>query len=90
MTALQNSLIEYEIRRGEEIERRSDGAPIPGGGAVGNASVRATWVRLDNSGAGIVSYQGKEYVVVPRGAASIPQGTTVMLSYADGLYFADF
>ncbi len=53
-------------------------------------SVTGTWVRLGESGEGIVSYNNKNYVTVPIGFISIPKGTELELSYANGIYYSKF
>lgn len=53
-------------------------------------SVTGTWVRLGESGEGIVSYNNKNYVTVPIGFISIPKGTELELSYANGVYYSKF
>ena len=53
-------------------------------------SVTGTWVRLGGNGEGIVSYNNKEYVTVPIGFISIPKGTELELSYANGIYYSKF
>ena len=53
-------------------------------------SVTGYWVRLDESGAGVVSYNNKEYVTKPIGFVSIPSGLEVELSYANGVYYSKY
>lgn len=53
-------------------------------------SVPGAWVRLGNSGEGVVKYNNKEYTTKPIGFISIPQGTDVELSFANGLYYSKF
>jgi len=53
-------------------------------------SVTGYWVRMDASGAGIVSYQRKEYVCEPIGFVSLPKNTPVELTFAHGIYYAKF
>lgn len=67
-----------------ELERRD--RPAQAGDFVG--SVNATWVRLDESGAGVVSYNDKEYYTKRIGFTSIPAGTDVELSFANGIYYS--
>jgi hypothetical protein len=82
-SAIEASLVERII----ESERRAEGAEIRGDF---ESSVKASWVRLDDSGAGVVLYKGKEYMVKIIGSFSIPKGTPVELSYAKGIYFATY
>lgn len=51
-------------------------------------SVTGKWVRLAENGAGIVAYNGKEYVTKPIGFTSIEKGHAVELSYARGVYYS--
>lgn len=53
-------------------------------------SVTGVWERLGNSGEGIVKYRSKSYVTSPIGFTSIPAGTEVELSYANGIYYSKF
>lgn len=62
-----------------------------GGGVKGDfdGSVGGTWVRLDSdTGAGVVSYNDKEYFTKRIGFTSIPAGTSVELSFGDGIYYS--
>lgn len=87
MDALAAAIEASVVERIVESERRADGAEIKGDF---DGSVNASWVRLDESGAGIVLYKGKEYKVKIIGSAAIPKGTLVELSYAKGIYFATY
>ena len=71
------------------IEGREEGRVAATRGDF-EGSVKATWVRLDQSGAGIVRYKGKDYKVRTIGFLSVSKGTIVELSYANGTYFAKF
>lgn len=52
-------------------------------------SVAGIWVRLDSeNGAGIVTYNDKEYVTKPIGLTSIPAGTAVELTFGNGIYYS--
>ena len=53
-------------------------------------SVTGYWSRLGDSGEGVVSYNKKEYIAKPIGFVSLPAGTEVELSYANGIYYAKF
>jgi hypothetical protein len=53
-------------------------------------SVTGSWVRLDESGAGIVKFNNKEYTTETIGFVSVPKGTSVELSFADGTYFSKY
>lgn len=87
MGALETSQMSHSMRRGDEIVRRSEGAEIRGDF---EGSVQAEWVRLDEAGAGVVSYKGREYKVKTIGFTSIPKSSIVELTYARGVYFAKF
>jgi hypothetical protein len=87
MSALDMAMQEYRTRRMIEMERRSEGAEVRGD-FVG--SVKAAWVRLDQGGAGIALYKGREYKTRTVGFSSLPKGSVVELSYAKGVYFASF
>lgn len=70
-----------------EVERREAGVKVSGDF---EGSVTGYWVRLDKTGAGIVEYNGKQYVVKSVGFTSASRGTEVELSYAQGVYYAKF
>ena len=70
-----------------QIEKREDGTLIQGD-FEGN--VTGYWVKLDKNGAGIVSYKRKQYVTKPIGFTSLPKGTEVELSHANGVYYSKF
>lgn len=53
-------------------------------------SVTGYWVKIGDSGEGVVSYNNKEYITKPIGFISIPKGTEVELSYANGIYYSKF
>ena len=70
-----------------QIERLEQGGVIQGDF---EGSVTGYWVKLAQSGAGIVSYNKKEYVTQPIGFTSLPRGTEVELSHANGIYYSKF
>lgn len=70
-----------------DVERREKGFFVEGDF---EGSVTGTWVRLDESGAGIVKFNNKEYVTETIGFVSVPKGTSVELSFADGTYFSKY
>lgn len=51
-------------------------------------SVQGKWVKLASSGAGIVSYNGKEYTTVRIGFTALKPGTSVELTHANGVYYS--
>ena len=72
--------------RALDVERADLKNPITGDF---EGSVAGTWVRLDDeTGAGIVRYNDKEYVTVRIGFTSIPEGTGVELSFGNGVYYS--
>lgn len=86
--SLLDTLIEVSnTRRLYELERREEGSVIEGD-FEGN--VTGYWQKLDNTGAGIILYNRKEYVAKPIGFTSLPKGTEVELSHANGVYYAKF
>ena len=62
----------------------------PNAGGDFTGIVNATWVKLDSGGAGVVSYNDKEYRTQRIGTTSIPAGTSVALSYANGIYYSSW
>jgi len=69
------------------VERRDSGRTVEGDF---EGSVTGYWVRLDESGAGVVTFNRKEYMTETIGFVSLPKGTVVELSYADGKYFSKY
>lgn len=53
-------------------------------------SVTAYWNRLGTNGEGVVIYNQKEYVTKPIGFTSLPRGSEVELSHANGVYYSKF
>jgi len=53
-------------------------------------SVTGYWVRLNQDGSGVVSYAKKEYITKPIGFTSLPAGSEVELSHANGVYYSKF
>lgn len=51
-------------------------------------SVTGQWIRLDESGGGLVSYRNKTYLTKPLGFTSITAGTNVELTFARGIYYS--
>jgi len=70
-----------------DVERRDKGYLIEGDF---EGSVTGYWVKLDESGAGIVTFNNKQYVTETIGFVSVPKGTAVELSFADGTYFSKY
>jgi len=69
------------------LEDRANGVVVKGDF---EGSVTGYWKKLGSRGEGIVSYQDKEYVSKPIGFVSLPAGTEVELSYANGIYYSKF
>jgi len=85
---LINSLKEISTaERIADVERRDKGYLIEGDF---DGSVTGYWVRLDESGAGIVTFNNKEYVTETIGFVSVPKGTAIELSFADGTYYSKY
>jgi hypothetical protein len=53
-------------------------------------TVTGSWVEIAQNGAGIVSYNNKQYVTKPLGFTSIPAGHAVQLTYAKGIYYSEW
>ncbi len=85
---LINSLIQRSTaERLLDLERRERGSFIEGD-FEGN--VTGYWVKLDETGAGVVTYNKKQYITKPIGFTSLPAGTEVELSHANGIYYSKF
>lgn len=78
----------HQAKRLAELEGREANMNSIPGDFDGN--VTGKWKRLDESGAGVVVYNDKEYFTQPLGFTSLPSGTEVELSHADGKYFSKF
>lgn len=87
MSLLQSLKDRSRVQRMLQLERLEKGTVIEGDF---EGSVTGYWVRLDNSGAGIVSYNKKEYTTKPIGFTSLPSGSEVELSHANGIYYSKF
>ena len=53
-------------------------------------SVTGTWVAIGPAGEGIVKYNDKTYKTDPLGFVSIPKGTKVELTHANGIYYSKY
>jgi len=76
-----------DANRLNELERLQRDTAIMGD-FVGN--VTGVWVKLGDNGEGIVSFSNKTYLTKPIGFLSIPAGTEVELSFANGIYYSKF
>lgn len=84
-----NDLVQISTaNRINRLENLVDGKTVVKGDFEG--SVTAYWVKLGDSGEGIVNYNDKEYSTKVIGFFSIPKGTEVELSYAGGIYYSKF
>ena len=85
---LLNQLVQQsDVNRMLQLERLEKGVILEGDF---EGSVTGYWVKLDLNGAGIVSYAQKEYVTKPIGFTSLPAGSEVELSHANGIYYSKF
>lgn len=88
MTALLNAMVaQSQAMRVLKMEFLEKGVVIQGDF---EGSVTGYWVRLDPTGSGIVSYNKKEYTTKPIGFTSLPAGSEVELSHANGIYYSKF
>ena len=86
--SLLRDLIDFSnSNRIVRLEKLESGMQIEGDF---EGSVTGTWVKLDESGAGIVSYKKKKYTTKPIGFTSLPSGSEVELSHANGIYYSKF
>lgn len=84
MELLNNLIALADAERITDLERLSSNELIEGDF---KGSVTGKWVRLDQSGAGVAEYNSKQYYTKPLGFASIPAGTAVEMTYAEGVYY---
>ena len=84
---VSNAKAVHLANRLEEVERRDEGATAQGDF---KGSVTGFWQKLDKYGAGIVLYKGKLYSTKSIGFLSLPKGTEVELSFANGIYYSKF
>lgn len=87
MSLLNDLIGRSNAERVLQLERREKGSVIEGDF---EGSVTGYWVKLSDSGAGVVSYNRKQYVTSPIGFTSLPAGTEVELSHANGIYYSKF
>lgn len=80
---LQTSLANRVV----DLEARVSKVSIPGDFS---GNVTGKWVELGSQGEGVVSYNNKRYLTKSLGFVSIPAGTEVELSYANGVYYSKF
>ena len=87
MTLLDELIQTSNAERLLQLERAEKGNVIEGDF---EGSVTGYWVKLGDNGGGIVSYNKKTYVTKPIGFTSLPAGTEVELSHANGVYYSKF
>ena len=87
MTLLDELIQTSNAERLLQLERAEKGNVIEGDF---EGSVTGYWVKLDSNGGGIVSYNKKIYITKPIGFTSLPAGTEVELSHANGVYYSKF
>ena len=87
MDLLQKTIKTSLTSRLIELEKRLEGSR-PLGDFEG--SVTGYWDKLDEFGVGIVDYQGKLYKTRPVGFVSVPKGTEIELTYANGVYYSKY
>ncbi|WGL30746.1 membrane protease activity protein [Synechococcus phage S-CRES3] len=84
--ALLDDLKQFsDVYRIADLERLASSELIEGDFS---GSVTGKWVRLDQTGAGIVEYNSKQYATKPIGFTSVPAGTAVEMTYANGVYYS--
>jgi TATA-binding protein-associated factor Taf7 len=76
-----------DAERIADVERREKGYVVEGDF---EGSVTGYWVKLNESGAGVVTFNNKQYITETIGFVSLPKGTAVELSFADGTYFSKY
>ena len=74
-----------EALRVVELERLASEELIEGDF---KGSVTGKWVQLAPNGSGVVEYNSKMYYTKPIGFTSIPKGTAVEMTYANGVYYS--
>ncbi len=87
MSLKQILIQKSNVERLLKLERLEKGVIIEGDF---EGSVTGHWVRLDKNGAGIVNYRNKQYTTKPIGFTSLPAGSEVELSHANGIYYSKF
>lgn len=86
--SLKRKLVEISFsERMNKLEQLSKGVVIEGDF---EGSVTGHWAKLDKYGAGVVSYKNKQYATKPIGFTSLPAGSEVELSHANGIYYSKF
>lgn len=74
-----------DVYRIADLERLASSELIEGDFS---GSVTGKWVKLDQTGAGIVEYNSKQYTTKPIGFTSVSAGTAVEMTYANGVYYS--
>lgn len=76
-----------DAERAFDLERLSKRTLVKGDF---EGSVTGHWVILDEEGAGVVEFNSKKYHTETIGFVSLPKGTAVELSFADGTYYSKY
>lgn len=88
MSEFSNQLNQISMaNRVADLDRQQN-EPVIRGDFKG--SVIGSWVKLDENGSGIVEYNKKQYKTRRTGFTSIPAGTKVVLTFAEGVYFSSW
>lgn len=85
MTLLDELLQTSQAERLADLERLARDQVVTGDF---DGSVTGKWVKLDDTGAGIVEYNSKQYTTKPIGFTSVPAGTAVEMTFANGIYYS--
>lgn len=85
MALLDDLLQISQAERLADLERLTTDQTITGDF---EGSVTGRWVRLDETGGGIVEYNSKQYHTKPIGFTSVPVGTAVEMTFANGIYYS--
>ena len=88
MDLLSNLMDRSRTDRIVDLERLEENGDQIQGDFEG--SVTGTWVKFDENAAGVVSYRNKQYITKPIGFTSLPAGTEVEITHANGVYYSKF
>lgn len=87
MAQAQAAKEEHDALRLATLQERAENDVIKGDF---DGSVTGYWKQIGTLGEGLVDYRGKTYVTKPIGFVSLPPGTEVELSFAQGTYYSKF
>lgn len=86
--SLLSSLVQRSMaERIVQLERLEKGVLVEGDF---EGSVTGVWVKFAEDGTGVVTYNRKQYYTKPIGFTSLPAGSIVELSHANGIYYSKF